>query len=141
LMRAYEHDAFFASPGFIQFYPTGLPVHSSWQFNTILMSESLDNDGRIWSPKKEGDDRDLNAHPDDERDYFLERRYPWFGNLVHRDVASRAISQQINAGYSVGPLNNSVYLDLGDAIKRLGKNTIRERYSNLIEMYQEAIGE
>ena len=105
------------------------------------MSESLRNDGRIWSPKKEGDDRDPNSIPEEERDYFLERRYPAFGNLVPRDVASRAISQQINKGLGVGPLNNSVYLDLGDAIQRLGKDTIAERYSNLIQMYKEAIGE
>ena len=140
LMRAYEQGAFFASPAFIQFHPTGLPVNSSWQSKTILMSESLRNDGRIWSPKKEGDDRDPNSIPDEERDYFLERRYPAFGNLVPRDVASRAISQQINAGYGIGPLKNSVYLDFRDAIQRLGKDTIRERYSNLIEMYEEAIG-
>lgn len=141
LMRAYEQGAYFASPAFIQFHPTGLPVNSSWQSKTILMSESLRNDGRIWSPKAEGDDRDPNSIPDDERDYFLERRYPAFGNLVPRDVASRAISRRINAGYGVGPLKNSVYLDFRDAIQRLGKDTIRERYSNLIEMYEEAIGE
>ncbi|MGV0326028.1 fumarate reductase/succinate dehydrogenase flavoprotein subunit [Corynebacterium confusum] len=141
MMRAYEQGAYLASPSFIQFHPTGLPVNSEWQSKTILMSESLRNDGRIWSPKTEGDDRDPNSIPEEERDYFLERRYPAFGNLVPRDVASRAISQQINAGLGVGPLKNSVYLDFRDAIERLGKDKIRERYSNLIEMYKEAIGE
>ena len=141
IMRAYDQGAYMASPSFVQFHPTGLPVNSDWQSKTILMSESLRNDGRIWTPKKKGDDRDPNDIPEDERDYFLERRYPAFGNLVPRDIASRANAQQINAGYGVGPKKNSVYLDLGDAIKRLGKDTIRERYGNLIQMYEEAIGE
>ena len=141
IMRAYDQGAYFASPSFIQFHPTGLPVNAVWQSKTILMSESLRNDARIWTPAKKGDDRPANDIPEDERDYFLERRYPAFGNLVPRDVASRANAQQINAGYGVGPLNNSVYLDLRDAIQRLGKDTIKERYSNLIQMYEEAIGE
>ncbi|APT91782.1 succinate dehydrogenase [Corynebacterium phocae] len=141
MMRAYEQGAYIASPAFIQFHPTGLPVNSEWQSKTILMSESLRNDGRIWSPKEPKDDRDPNTIPEEERDYFLERRYPAFGNLVPRDVASRAISQQINAGLGVGPLHNSVYLDFRDAIERLGQDKIRERYSNLIDMYEEAIGE
>ncbi|UQZ27028.1 Fumarate reductase flavoprotein subunit [Corynebacterium accolens] len=137
MMRAYDKGAYLASPAFVQFHPTGLPVNSDWQSKTILMSESLRNDGRIWSPE-EGDDRDPNTIPEEERDY-LERRYPAFGNLVPRDVASRAISQQIN-NLGVGPLKNSVYLDFRDAIERLGKDKIRER-SNLIQMYEEAIGE
>ena len=141
MMRAYERGAYLASPCFVQFHPTGLPVNAKWQAKTTLMSESLRNDGRIWTPKKKGDDRKPNDIPEDERDYFLERRYPAFGNLVPRDIASRANAQQINAGYGVGPMKNSVYLDLGDAIQRLGKDTIRERYSNLIQMYEEAIGE
>ncbi|MGD7003082.1 fumarate reductase/succinate dehydrogenase flavoprotein subunit [Corynebacterium halotolerans] len=141
IMRAYEQGAYFASPAFIQFHPTGLPVNATWQSKTILMSESLRNDGRIWSPKEKGDQRDPNSIPEDERDYFLERRYPAFGNLVPRDVASRAISQQINAGYGIGPLENSAYLDFKDAMERLGVDTIRERYSNLFQMYEEAIGE
>ncbi|WP_257181586.1 fumarate reductase/succinate dehydrogenase flavoprotein subunit [Corynebacterium cystitidis] len=141
IMRAYEHGAYFASPSFIQFHPTGLPVNATWQSKTILMSESLRNDGRIWTPKEKGDDRDPNTIPEEERDYFLERRYPAFGNLVPRDVASRAISQQINAGYAVGPLKNSAYLDFRDAIERLGEDTVRERYSNLFTMYEDAIGE
>lgn len=141
IMRAYELGAYLANPSFVQFHPTGLPVNSTWQSKTILMSESLRNDGRIWTPKKKGDERKPNDIPEEERDYFLERRYPAFGNLVPRDIASRANAQQINAGYGVGPMKNSVYLDLGDAIQRLGKDTIRERYSNLIQMYEEAIGE
>ena len=141
MMRAYERGAYLASPAYIQFHPTGLPVNSTWQSKTTLMSESLRNDGRIWSPKKEGDDRDPNSIPEDERDYFLERRYPAFGNLVPRDVASRALSQQINAGLGVGPMHNSCYLDFRDAIERLGKDTVRARYSNLFQMYEESIGE
>lgn len=141
MMRAYQLGAYLASPSFIQFHPTGLPVNSTWQSKTILMSESLRNDGRIWSPKKEKDDRDPNTIPEEDRDYFLERRYPAFGNLVPRDVASRAISQQINKGLGVGPMHNSAYLDFRDAIERLGKDTVRERYSNLFQMYEESIGE
>lgn len=141
MMRAYDHGAYLASPSFIQFHPTGLPVNSEWQSKTILMSESLRNDGRIWSPLEPKDDRDPNTIPEEERDYFLERRYPAFGNLVPRDVASRAISQQINKGLGVGPLHNSAYLDFRDAISRLGEDTIRERYSNLFQMYEEATGE
>ena len=141
MMRAYERGAYLASPAFIQFHPTGLPVNAKWQAKTTLMSESLRNDGRIWTPKEKGDDRDPKDIPEEERDYFLERRYPAFGNLVPRDVASRAISQQLNAGYGVGPLHNSAYLDFTDAIERLGEDTIRERYSNLFEMYEDSIGD
>lgn len=141
MMRAYEAGAYLASPSFIQFHPTGLPVNSHWQSKTILMSESLRNDGRIWSPITEKDDRDANSIPEEERDYFLERRYPAFGNLVPRDVASRAISQQINKGLGVGPLHNSAYLDFRDAIQRLGEDKIRARYGNLFTMYEEATGE
>lgn len=141
MMRAYEQGAYMASPSFIQFHPTGLPVNSTWQSKTILMSESMRNDGRVWSPITEKDDRDPNTIPEEERDYFLERRYPAFGNLVPRDVASRAISQQINKGLGVGPLHNSAYLDFRDAIERLGVDTIRARYGNLFTMYEEAIGE
>ena len=140
MMRAYERGAYLASPCFVQFHPTGLPVNASWQAKTTLMSESLRNDGRIWTPKEKGDDRDPNTIPEEERDYFLERRYPAFGNLVPRDVASRAISQQLNAGFGVGPLRNSAYLDFSDAIERLGEETIRERYSNLFEMYEDSTG-
>ncbi|MDK8450376.1 fumarate reductase/succinate dehydrogenase flavoprotein subunit [Corynebacterium mastitidis] len=141
MMRAYEHGAYMASPAFIQFHPTGLPINADWQSKTILMSESLRNDGRVWLPKEKDDQRDPNSIPEEERDYFLERRYPAFGNLVPRDVASRAISQQINAGYGVGPKKNSAYLDFRDAFERLGRATVDERYSNLFKMYEEAIGE
>lgn len=141
MMRAHELGAYLASPAFIQFHPTGLPLNASWQSKTTLMSESLRNDGRIWTPKEKGDDRDPNTIPEDERDYFLERRYPAFGNLVPRDVASRAISQQLNAGFGVGPLHNSAYLDFKDSIARLGEDTIRERYGNLFEMYEDSTGE
>ncbi|AWB83263.1 fumarate reductase/succinate dehydrogenase flavoprotein subunit [Corynebacterium liangguodongii] len=140
MMRAYERGAYLASPCFVQFHPTGLPVNAKWQAKTTLMSESLRNDGRIWTPKQKGDDRDPKDIPEEERDYFLERRYPAFGNLVPRDVASRAISQQLNAGFGVGPLKNSAYLDFTDAIERLGEGTIRERYSNLFEMYEDSTG-
>lgn len=141
IMRAYDRGAYFASPSFIQFHPSGLPISSDWQSKTILMSESLRNDARVWTPKAPKDDRDPNDIPDDERDYFLERRYPAFGNLVPRDVASRAISQQIWAGLGVGPRHNAAYLDMRDAIKRLGKDTIAERYGNLFDMYEETTGE
>ena len=141
MMRAHELGAYLASPAFIQFHPTGLPLNASWQSKTTLMSESLRNDGRIWTPKEKGDDRDPKDIPEEERDYFLERRYPAFGNLVPRDVASRAISQQLNAGYGVGPLHNSAYLDFKDSIERLGEDTIRERYGNLFEMYEDSTGE
>lgn len=141
IMRAYEHGAYMASPSFIQFHPTGLPVNSEWQSKTILMSESLRNDGRVWSPKTANDDRDPNTIPEEDRDYFLERRYPAFGNLVPRDVASRAISQQINSGLGVGPMHNSAYLDFRDAIERETKAKIKERYGNLFQMYEETIGE
>jgi len=141
IMRAYEHGAYLASPAFVQFHPTGLPVNAKWQAKTTLMSESLRNDGRVWVPKQQGDDRNPEDIPEEERDYFLERRYPAFGNLVPRDVASRAISKEINAGRGIGPLNNAAYLDFSDAIERLGKDTIKERYSNLFEMYEDSIGE
>ncbi|WKK60764.1 fumarate reductase/succinate dehydrogenase flavoprotein subunit [Corynebacterium sp. P3-F1] len=141
IMRAYEHGAYLASPAFVQFHPTGLPVNAKWQAKTTLMSESLRNDGRVWVPKEQGDDRNPADIPEEERDYFLERRYPAFGNLVPRDVASRAISKEINAGRGIGPLNNAAYLDFADAIERLGKDTIKERYSNLFEMYEDSIGE
>lgn len=139
--RAHRRGAYFASPAFIQFHPTALPVSNEWQSKTILMSESLRNDGRIWVPKKAGDDRAPGDIPEAERDYYLERRYPAFGNLTPRDVASRAARDEIVAGRGVGPLKNSVYLDFRDALARLGKSVIAERYSNLFEMYQDATGE
>jgi succinate dehydrogenase / fumarate reductase flavoprotein subunit len=139
--RAHRRGAYFANPAFIQFHPTSLPVSSEWQSKTILMSESLRNDGRIWVPKRPGDDRDPNTIPEDERDYYLERRYPAYGNLTPRDVASRAARDEIVAGRGVGPLRNAVYLDFRDAIGRLGRGVIEERYGNLFEMYTDATGE
>lgn len=138
--RAHRQGAYFASPCFVQFHPTALPVSSHWQSKTTLMSESLRNDGRIWVPEKAGDDRPANDIPEEERDYYLERKYPAFGNLTPRDVASRNARTQIESGHGVGPLKNSVYLDFRDAIERLGKKTIAERYGNLFDMYLDATG-
>ena len=126
---------------FIQFHPTALPVSSHWQSKTTLMSESLRNDGRIWVPVTPGDERAPGDIPEAERDYYLERRYPAFGNLTPRDIASRAARTEIEAGRGVGPLKNSVYLDFRDAISRLGRTVIAERYGNLFEMYRDATGE
>jgi succinate dehydrogenase / fumarate reductase flavoprotein subunit len=139
--RAHRRGAYFASPCFIQFHPTTLPISSPWQSKRMLMSESLRNDARIWVPTKGGDDRPANDIPEDERDYFLERRYPAFGNLVPRDVASRANALEIHDGRGVGPLHNGVYLDMRDAIARLGVDVINERYGNLLDMYHETTGE
>ncbi len=139
--RAHLRGALFASPAFIQFHPTALPVNSEWQSKTILMSESLRNDGRIWVPVRPGDDRNPNDIPESERDYYLERMYPAFGNLSPRDVSSRAARAQIESGHGVGPLKNSVYLDFHDALARLGRAVIKERYGNLFEMYTDATGE
>ena len=126
---------------FIQFHPTALPVSSHWQSKTTLMSESLRNDGRIWVPAHPDDERPPHEIPEDERDYYLERKYPAYGNLSPRDISSRAAREQIEAGHGVGPLKNSVYLDFRDALARLGKPTIKERYGNLFAMYFDATGE
>ena len=139
--RAHRRGALFASPSFIQFHPTALPISSTWQSKTTLMSESLRNDGRIWVPVTPGDVRGPGEIPEAERDYYLERRYPAFGNLTPRDIASRAARAEIDAGRGVGPLRNSVYLDFRDAIARLGRGVIAERYGNLFEMYSDATGE
>ncbi len=139
--RVHQHGAYFASPCFVQFHPTGLPYDSKWQSKTILMSESLRNDGRIWVPKDTGETREANDVPEEDRDYYMERKYPAFGNLAPRDVTSRNAKEQIDAGRGVGPLKNSVYLDFRDAIARLGKDVIWSRYSNLFEMYEHATGE
>ncbi|RMB59880.1 succinate dehydrogenase (quinone) flavoprotein subunit [Tessaracoccus antarcticus] len=141
IWRAAQHGAHFASPSFIQFHPTALPISSQWQSKTILMSESLRNDGRVWVPTRPGDQRPANDIPETERDYYLERKYPAFGNLTPRDVASRAATEQIRSGHGVGPLCNGVYLDFRDAIARLGRHTIAERYGNLFHMYTNATGE
>jgi succinate dehydrogenase / fumarate reductase, flavoprotein subunit len=139
--RAHRRGAYFASPCFIQFHPTTLPISSPWQSKRMLMSESLRNDAREWVPKTKGDDRPPNDIPDNERDYFLERRYPAFGNLVPRDVASRANALEIRDGHGVGALHNGVYLDLRDATARLGVGVIMERYGNLLDMYREMTGD
>ncbi len=139
--RAHRRGAYMAMPSFVQFHPTALPISSHWQSKTILMSESLRNDGRIWVPKTAGDERPPGQIPEEERDYYLERRYPAFGNLTPRDVASRAARERIDAGHGVGPLRNSVYLDFRDAIARDGKDAIAKRYGNLFHMYRDATGE
>jgi succinate dehydrogenase / fumarate reductase flavoprotein subunit len=134
--RAHKRGALFANPCFTQIHPTCIPVSGEYQSKLTLMSESLRNDGRIWVPKMKGDKRPPNEIPEEERDYYLERRYPSFGNLVPRDVASRNAKQVCDEGRGVGPSGLGVYLDFSDAIARLGENTIRERYGNLFEMYQ-----
>lgn len=139
--RAHQRGAWFANPSFIQFHPTALPVPTPEQAKTTLMSESLRNDGRIWVPRTAGDDRDPGQIPEAERDYYLERMYPAFGNLTPRDIASRAATAQISAGRGVGPQHDSVYLDFADAMDRLGHDELERRYGNLFEMYAHATGE
>jgi succinate dehydrogenase / fumarate reductase flavoprotein subunit len=136
IWRAYQKGAAFANPCYTQIHPTCIPRSDDFQSKLTLMSESLRNDGRVWVPEKLGDTRSPDQIPEAERDYFLERRYPTYGNLVPRDIASRAAKREVDAGRGVSPLKNGVYLDLGDAIKRLGKDVIEERYGNLIEMYE-----
>ncbi|MCO6429759.1 MAG: fumarate reductase/succinate dehydrogenase flavoprotein subunit [Deltaproteobacteria bacterium] len=134
--RAYRRGAGFANPAFTQIHPTCIPVSGDHQSKLTLMSESLRNDGRIWVPKEKGDGRPANQIPESDRDYYLERRYPSFGNLSPRDVASRAAKERCDAGYGVGPGGLGVYLDFADAIQRHGRKVIEERYGNLFEMYQ-----
>jgi len=136
IWRAHQRGAAFANPCFTQIHPTCIPVSGEHQAKLTLMSESLRNDGRVWVPARAGDPRPPAAIPEAERDYFLERRYPAFGNLVPRDVASRAAKAVCDAGGGVGPGGYGVYLDFADAIRRLGLAAIRERYGNLFEMYQ-----
>jgi succinate dehydrogenase / fumarate reductase flavoprotein subunit len=136
IWRAHRRGALFANPCFTQIHPTCIPVSGDYQSKLTLMSESLRNDGRIWVPKKKGDKRPPNEIPEEERDYYLERRYPSFGNLVPRDVASRNAKAICDEGRGVGETGLGVYLDLSDAIARLGVETIRERYGNLFDMYQ-----
>jgi succinate dehydrogenase / fumarate reductase flavoprotein subunit len=136
IWRAHKRGALFANPCFTQIHPTCIPVSGDYQSKLTLMSESLRNDGRIWVPKKTGDKRPPNQIPADERDYYLERRYPSFGNLVPRDVASRNAKAVCDEGRGVGESGLGVYLDFKDALSRLGENTIRERYGNLFDMYQ-----
>jgi succinate dehydrogenase / fumarate reductase flavoprotein subunit len=136
IWRAYKRGAAFANPCFTQIHPTCIPQSGEHQSKLTLMSESLRNDGRVWVPKKAGDDRPPNQIPPAERDYYLERKYPSFGNLSPRDIASRAAKEVCDAGLGVGPNGLGVYLDFADAIARLGEQTIRERYGNLFEMYE-----
>ena len=141
IWRAYRRGAYFANPCYTQIHPTSIPQSGDYQSKLTLMSESLRNDGRIWVPKKQGDTRKPNQIPEEERDYYLERKYPSFGNLAPRDIASRAAKEVCDAGFGVGPGGFGVYLDLRDAIKRLGRKTIEERYGNLFEMYQDITDE
>jgi succinate dehydrogenase / fumarate reductase flavoprotein subunit len=134
--RCYKRGALFANPCYTQIHPTCIPVKGEYQSKLTLMSESLRNDGRVWVPKEKGDERHPNEIPEEERDYYLERRYPSFGNLVPRDVASRAAKERCDAGYGVGQSKLAVYLDFGNAIERLGKEDISEKYGNLFDMYQ-----
>ncbi len=137
---AYRKGALFANPSFIQIHPTSIPVLNEYQCKLTLMSESLRNDGRVWVPKEQGDKRHPTEIPEEERDYYLERRYPAFGNLVPRDVASRAAKERCDAGYGVGDTGLSVYLDFKDAIKKHGEKSIRDKYGNLFEMYEKITG-
>jgi succinate dehydrogenase / fumarate reductase flavoprotein subunit len=139
--RAYKRGAFFANPCYTQIHPTCIPVGGSYQSKLTLMSESLRNDGRVWVPKKKGDNRPPSQISDTERDYYLERKYPSFGNLAPRDIASRSAKEVCDEGRGVGPGGLGVYLDFAEAIGRLGEKTIRERYGNLFDIYHNITGE
>lgn len=141
IWRAYRRGAFFANPCFTQIHPTCIPVTGHYQSKLTLMSESLRNDGRVWVPKNADEKRSPNEIPEEERDYFLERKYPSFGNLVPRDVASRNAKQMVDGGKGVGANQNAVYLDFTDAINRLGVERIREKYGNLFDMYKQITAE
>jgi succinate dehydrogenase / fumarate reductase flavoprotein subunit len=148
IWKAYKRGALFGNPGFTQIHPTCIPVHGEFQSKLTLMSESLRNDGRIWVPKKKEDAAAIRAGKlkptqiaEADRDYYLERRYPAFGNLVPRDVASRAAKERCDAGFGVGDTGLAVYLDFEDAIQRLGKTVIEERYGNLFQMYEKIVDE
>ena len=140
--RAYKRGAMFANPSFTQIHPTCIPVSGEHQSKLTLMSESLRNDGRVWVPKRKEDrDKPPGEIPEQDRDYYLERKYPSYGNLAPRDIASRAAKEVCDEGRGVGPGGRGVYLDFADAIKRLGENIIRERYGNLFEVYEKITGE
>jgi len=139
--RAYKRGAFFANPCYTQIHPTCIPVAGSYQSKLTLMSESLRNDGRVWVPKQKGDKRSPDRIPENDRDYYLERKYPSYGNLAPRDIASRSAKEVCDEGRGVGPAGLGVYLDFSDAIKRLGQGTISERYGNLFDMYHNITGE
>src|SRR5881394_2592426 len=140
--RAYKRGALFANPAFTQIHPTCIPVSGEYQSKLTLMSESLRNDGRVWVPKRKEDrDKPTGEIPETDRDYYLERKYPSYGNLSPRDISSRAAKEVCDEGRGVGPGGRGVYLDFADAIKRLGEHTIRERYGNLFEVYEKITGE
>ncbi|MFO8073286.1 MAG: fumarate reductase/succinate dehydrogenase flavoprotein subunit [Polyangia bacterium] len=139
--RAHKRGALFANPCFTQIHPTCIPVHGDYQSKLTLMSESLRNDGRIWVPKSADDERRPRQIPEEDRDYYLERRYPAFGNLVPRDVASRAAKQVCDEGRGVGSTGLGVYLDFADAIERMGKHAVEEKYGNLFQMYEKITDE
>ena len=141
IWRAYKRGALMANPCFTQIHPTCIPVTGDHQSKLTLMSESLRNDGRVWVPKRKGDNRPPNEIPEEDRDYYLERKYPAYGNLAPRDISSRAAKEVCDEGRGVGPGGRGVYLDFADAIKRFGLNVIRERYGNLFEMYERITGE
>lgn len=139
--RAHKKGAYFANPCYTQIHPTCIPQTGEHQSKLTLMSESLRNDGRCWAPKNKGDNRAPGQIPEEDRDYYLERKYPSFGNLAPRDIASRAAKEQCDDGRGVGPGGRGVYLDFAASIKRLGENTIKERYGNLFEMYEKITDE
>jgi succinate dehydrogenase / fumarate reductase flavoprotein subunit len=141
IWRAHKRGAAFANPCYTQIHPTCIPQSGDFQSKLTLMSESLRNDGRIWVPKQKGDKRSPRDIPESERDYYLERKYPSYGNLAPRDIASRAAKEVCDEGRGVGPSGRGVYLDFADAIKRLGRKVIEERYGNLFEMYRDITGE
>ena len=141
IWRAHRRGALFGNPCFTQIHPTCIPVSSENQSKLTLMSESLRNDGRVWVPKQKNDKRPPGSIPENERDYYLERRYPSFGNLVPRDVASRNAKEVCDEGRGVGPGGMGVYLDFADAIRRMGEPLVREKYGNLFDMYEEITGE
>ena len=139
--RAHKKGAFFANPCYTQIHPTCIPVSGDYQSKLTLMSESLRNDGRVWVPKAKGDKRPANQIPESERDYYLERKYPSFGNLVPRDIASRSAKEVCDEGRGVGETGLGVYLDFADAINRLGRKAVEDRYGNLFQMYERITGE
>ena len=139
--RAYKKGAAFANPCYTQIHPTCIPVSGDHQSKLTLMSESLRNDGRVWVPKKKGDTRKAHEIPEGERDYYLERKYPSFGNLAPRDISSRAAKEACDDGRGVGPGGRGVYLDFAESIKRVGEDKIRERYGNLFDMYEKITGD
>jgi succinate dehydrogenase / fumarate reductase, flavoprotein subunit len=141
IWRAHRKGAMFANPSYTQIHPTAIPTNDEFQSKLTLMSESLRNDGRVWAPANADETRSPDQVPENERDYFLERRYPSFGNLAPRDISSRAAKERVDAGYGVGPMKNGVYLDFSEATQRLGQDVIEERYGNLFDMYERITGE